>query len=139
MSNHSVTIELPEHIFQRLSLLAETTARPLAEIVAQSVVSNLPPEIEQSSPELRPELLRMQSLPDTALLEIAQAVVTPEQQSYHEDLLTKNALDELSNDEREELIRLRLEVDRQMFCKAYAWSILRWRGYRTPSLSEIPG
>jgi hypothetical protein len=120
-------------------LLAETTARPLAEIVAQSVVSNLPPEIEQSSPELRPELLRMQSLPDTALLEIAQAVVTPEQQSYHEDLLTKNALDELSNDEREELIRLRLEVDRQMFCKAYAWSILRWRGYRTPSLSEIPG
>jgi predicted transcriptional regulator len=52
MSNHSVTIELPEHIFQRLSLLAETTARPLAEIVAQSVVSNLPPEIDKSSPEL---------------------------------------------------------------------------------------
>ncbi len=139
MSNHSVTIELPEHIFQRLSLLAETTARPLAEIVAQSVVSNLPPEIEQSSPELRPELLRMQSLPDAALLEIAQAVVAPEQQTYHEELLAKNALDELSNDERAELSRLRLEVDRQMFCKAYAWSILRWRGYKIPALSEIPG
>ncbi len=139
MSNHSVTIELPEHIFQRLSLLAETTARPLAEIVAQSVVSNLPPEIEQSSPELRPELLRMQSLPDAALLEIAQAVVAHEQQTYHEDLLAKNALDELSDDERQELMRLRLEVDRQMFCKAYAWSILRWRGYKIPALSEIPG
>jgi hypothetical protein len=139
MSDYSVTIELPEHIFQRLSLLAETTARPLAEIVAQSVVSNLPPEIDKSFPELRPELLRMQSLPDTDLLEIAQAVVASEQQSYHEDLLAKNAQDELSNDEREELIRLRLEVDRQMFCKAYAWSILRWRGYRTSSLREIPG
>jgi hypothetical protein len=139
MSNHSVTIELPEHIFQRLSLLAETTARPLAEIVAQSVVSNLPPEIDKSSPEIQPELLRMQSLHDTDLLEIAQAVVTPEQQNYHEELLAKNALDQLSNDERAELTRLRLEVDRQMFCKAYAWSILRWRGYRTSSLREIPG
>jgi hypothetical protein len=37
----------------------------------------------------------MQSLQDTDLLEIAQAVVTPEQQSYHEELLAKNALDEL--------------------------------------------
>jgi predicted DNA-binding protein len=52
MSNHSVMIELPEHIFQRLSLLAETTARPLAKIVTQSVVSNLTPEIDKSSPEL---------------------------------------------------------------------------------------
>jgi hypothetical protein len=102
MSDHSVMIELPEHISQRLSLLAETTARPLAETVAQSVVSNLPPEIDKSSPEL----LRMQSLQDTDLLEIAQAVVDSEQQSYHEELLAKNALDELSNDERAELIRL---------------------------------
>ncbi len=139
MTNHSVTIELPEHIFQQLSLLAETTARPLAEIVAQSVVSNLPPEIDKSSLELRPELLRMQFLPDTALLEIAQAVVAAEQQSYHEELLAKNASDNLGNDEREELMRLRLEVDQQMFCKAYAWSILRWRGYRIPTLQGIPG
>jgi hypothetical protein len=84
-------------------------------------------------------MLRMQSLPDAALLEIAQAVVAPEQQIYHEELLAKNALDKLSDDERAELSRLHLEVDRQMFCKAYAWSILRWRGYRIPALSEIPG
>ncbi len=139
MSNHSVTIELPEHIFKQLSLLAETTARPLAEIVAQSVVSNLPPEIDKSSPELRPELLRMQSLPDTDLLEIAQAFVASDQQRYHEELLAKNATGDLSSDERAELTRLRLEVDRQMFYKAYAWSILRWRGYIIPSLSEMPG
>jgi hypothetical protein len=139
MDNHSVTIELPDDVFQRLSQLAEAMNRPVAEVVAQSFIGIFPPEIDLASSELRPELLKMQFLSDAELVSIAQAMVTIEQQSYHEELLAKNAENILSDNEREELVRLRSMIDRQMLCKAHAWSILRWRGHRVPTLAEIPG
>jgi hypothetical protein len=139
MNNHSITIELPEHIFQQLTQLAETIKRPLAEIVAQSVVSNLPPTIERTAPELQPELLRIQQPSDTELLSIAQTAVFPEQQHHHEQLLAKNAALNLSDIEQQELIELRSNLDRLTLYKAYAWALFRWRGHRLPALSEIPG
>jgi hypothetical protein len=139
MDNHSVTIELPDDVFQRLSQLAEAMNRSVAEVVAQSFIGIFPPEIDLASSELRPELLKMQFLSDAELVSIAQAMVTIEQQSYHEELLAKNAENILSDNEREELVRLRSMIDRQMLCKAHAWSILRWRGHRVPTLAEIPG
>jgi hypothetical protein len=139
MSSHPITIELPENIFDRLTQLAQTTDRPLAEIVAQSIASNLPPLIDQASPELQPELLKMQRLSDPELLSIGQTTVSLEQQRQHEELLIKNEDFELSDSEQQELTNLRLTMDRLTACKAYAWALLRWRGHRIPALSEIPG
>jgi hypothetical protein len=139
MDNHSVTIGLPDDVFQRLSQLAEAMNRPVAEVVAQSFIGIFPPEIDLASSELRPELLKMQFLSDAELVSIAQAMVTIEQQSYHEELLAKNAENILSDNEQEELVRLRSMIDQQMLCKAHAWSILRWRGHRVPTLAEISG
>jgi hypothetical protein len=139
MSSHSITIELPENVFDRLTQLAQTTDRPLAEIVAQSIASNLPPSIEQASPELQPELLKMQRLNDTELLSIAQTTVSSAQQQRHEELLVKNEDLDISEMERQELANLRLAIDNLTVQKAYAWALLRWRGHRIPALSEIPG
>jgi predicted transcriptional regulator len=139
MSSHSITIELPENVFDRLTQLAQTTDQPLAEIIAQSIASNLPPLIDQASPELQPELLKMQRLSDPELLSIAQTAVSLEQQRQHEELLIKNEDFELSDSEQQELTNLRLAMDRLTVCKAYAWALLRWRGHRIPALSEIPG
>jgi hypothetical protein len=139
MNNHSITIELPEDIFQQLTQIAETIKRPLAEIVAQSVVSNLPPPIDLAAPELQPELLRMQNLSDSELLSIAQTIVSPAQQHHHEQLLAKNASSDLSDTEQQELTDLRSTLDQLTLFKAYAWALLRWRGHRIPSLSDIPG
>jgi hypothetical protein len=139
MSSHSIMIELPKNVFDRLTQLAQTTDRPLAEIVAQSIANNLPPLIDQASPELQPELLKMQRLSDVELLSIAQMMVSLEQQRQHEELLIKNEDFELSDSEQQELTNLRLAMDRLTVCKAYAWALLRWRGHRIPALSEIPG
>jgi hypothetical protein len=139
MSSHSITIELPENVFDRLTQLAQATDRPLAEIVAQSIASNLPPSIEQASPELQPELLKMQRLHDTELLSIAQTTVSLAQQIRHKELLVKNEDLDISEMERQELANLRLAIDHLTFQKAYAWALLRWRGHRIPPLSEIPG
>jgi hypothetical protein len=139
MSSHSITIELSENVFDRLTQIAQTTDRPLAEIVAQSIASNLPPSIEQVSPELQPELLKMQRLSDTELLSIAQTIVSSAQQQRHEELLVKNEDLDISEIERQELTNLRVAIDYLMVQKAYAWALLRWRGHRIPALSEIPG
>jgi hypothetical protein len=43
MTNQRVTIELPEVIFHRFVQIAEATQQTLEDLIAQSVVSNLPP------------------------------------------------------------------------------------------------
>ncbi len=47
----------------------------------------------------------------------------------YQELLDKNANSVLSAEERDELVRLRVESDRSMLCKAHAAALLRWRGY----------
>lgn len=46
--------------------------------------------------------------------------------------------DSLTPEERQELTNLRLAADHLMLRKAYAWSVLRWRGHRLPALKELP-
>ncbi len=60
---------------------------------------------------------------------IAQSKITTEQQQRHVELLEKNKDSELTPVERQELSSLRIAADRLMLQKAYAWSVLRWRGH----------
>ena len=68
MTTQRVTIDLPEAVFQQLVRIAEATHQPVEVLVAQSVMSNLPPAVENASPELQPEFLRMQGLTNEELL-----------------------------------------------------------------------
>jgi hypothetical protein len=45
-----VTIELPEPVFRQLARIAEATQQSVEALAAQSVVSNLPPSVENASP-----------------------------------------------------------------------------------------
>jgi hypothetical protein len=52
-------------------------------------------------------------------------------------LLEKNQAGVISPEEQNELTKLRLKADRLMLQKAYAWSVLRWKGHRLPPLKEL--
>jgi hypothetical protein len=138
MATQRVTIDLPEAVYRQLVRIADTTHQSVETLVAQSVISNLPPSIDGASPELQPELLRMQSLTSEELRAIAQAQVDPHQVERHTELLVKNEEGSLNVNERQELSALRQSTDYLMLRKAYAWSLLRWRGQRIPSLAELP-
>ncbi len=71
------------------------------------------------------------------MLAIAHAKVEPSQHKRHTELLEKNEEGSLTPEERQELTDLRLAADRLMLRKAYAWSVLRWRGYYIPHLKEL--
>ncbi len=138
MTTQRVTIELPEPVFRQLARIAEATQQPVEVLAAQSVVSNLPPSVENAPLEMQPELLKMQNLSIEELLAIAHGLVEPTQHEHHVDLLEKNKEDSLTPEERQELTDFRLAADRLMLRKAYAWSVLRWRGHRIPPLKELP-
>jgi hypothetical protein len=133
MTTRQVTIELPEPIFRQLVRIAEATHQPIEALVAQSVISNLPPSADNTSPELQPEFLRMQALSTEDLIAIAQSQAEPIQHDRHTELLAKNAENLLTPEERQELSAFRQASDHLMLRKAYAWSLLRWRGQTIPA------
>lgn len=138
MTTQRVTIELPEPVFRQLARIAEATQQSVEALAAQSVVSNLPPSVDNASAEMQPELLKMQHLGIEELLAIANAKVEARQYERHVELLEKNQEGSLTPEERQELTDLRFAADRLMLRKAYAWSVLRWRGHRIPPLKELP-
>lgn len=138
MATQKVTVELPQAVFQQLARIAESTQQPLEVLAAQSIASNLPPTPDNAPLEIQAELLQMQTWDSKQLLAIAQSQINPEQQQYHVELLEKNQNGELTPAERQELSELRIGADRLMLQKAYAWSVLRWRGQRVPTLNELP-
>ncbi|PSR16077.1 hypothetical protein C8255_19755 [filamentous cyanobacterium CCP3] len=133
-----VTIELPESVIRQLRQIAAATQQSIEALVAQSVLSNLPPSAENAPPELQAELLAMQTLSTDELLAIAQAQAEPAQWHQHFELLEQNKEGQLSLDERQELTDLRQIADHLMLRKAYAWALLRWRGQKLPKLTELP-
>jgi hypothetical protein len=137
MTTQQIMIELPEPILRQLTKIAEMTHQSVAVLIAQSVVSNLPPSADNAPPEIQADLLQMQTLPIEELLAIAQAQVEPTQHERHEVLLEKNQDDLITPEERQELTNLRIAADQLMLRKAYAWSVLKWRGHRLPALKEL--
>ncbi len=138
MSTQQITIELPEPVIRQLMRIAAATQQSIETLVTQSVLSNLPPSVENAPPELQVEFLAMQTLEMEDLLAIAHTQVSPSQRDRHIELLQKNEAAQISVDERQELASLRQAADHLMLRKAYAWSLLRWRGQRLPSLADLP-
>jgi predicted transcriptional regulator len=135
---HKMTIELPEPIYRLLAQIADASHQSVESIAAQSVSGNLPPSVETSPAELHDELQQMQGLSKDELVAVASQQINPTQASRHMELLERNANGQLTTQERDELDSLRVAADHLMVRKAYAWALLRWRGYRIPALTELP-
>lgn len=138
MVTQRVEIELPESVYRQLAKVAQETAQPIETVAAQSVISNLPPSAGDVSPELHSEFLTIQTLDTAALIKVAQEVATSEQSERQFELLERHSTGLLTQAERQELSQLRQQADKLMLRKAYALSILRWRGQRVPTLEELP-
>jgi hypothetical protein len=137
MTTQSLTLTLPQPILEYLRETAAATQQSLEQVALQSLEGNLPPTAANAPPEMQAELLAMQTLPVTELKQITSSQIPPAQQARHLALLERNKGD-ITPEEREELIALRLDADRLMLRKAYAWAVLRWRGQSVPALNELP-
>ena len=132
----TVTLELPQTIYQPVSRMAEATNRPVEDILVRALQASLP-SLDGLPPELVDELVELEHLDDEALWQVMVSKVLETQQRELSHLLDKNQAGTLTEQERQELDHLQREADRVMLRKARAAVLLRFRGHRLPTLDEL--
>ncbi|MEI6445752.1 MAG: hypothetical protein WCO29_22140 [Nostocales cyanobacterium ELA583] len=97
---------------------------------------NAPPA-DYAPLELQGEFMVMQELTIEQLLNIAQSQVPESQQELHFQLLEKNQNNQLSESDRLLLKSLRVSADYLMLKKAYAYALLKWKGFSLPDFEQL--
>jgi len=139
MATQELILKLPINLFQQLANVAKLTQQSIESLAIQSISSNLPPTIENAPLEMQASLQSLQNRSIEELLKIADSQIPTTQQQRHLELLERHQETEsMAPEERQELRELGQAAEQLMLTKAYAWAILRWRGYRIPSLEELP-
>jgi hypothetical protein len=130
--SETVTLKIPELLYQRLVNTARATRRPLEDIMLNALRVGSPPGWDDLPDEFQVDLASLDRLEDEALWKIAQSRKTSDEMARYDDLLNRNQNQILTESEHVELMALRAEADRFMLRKAQAAALLRWRGHPTP-------
>jgi len=133
----TVTLRLPEDIYNRLKQSARVAERPMEEVVMQSVKAGMPPSVDSLPPEYREEFLAMEHLSDEQLWHVAESAMPAGCQRRYTYLLRKNQAGGLTEREREQLAQLGAEARKLTLRKAHAYALLRWRGQCIPTSAEL--
>ena len=133
MTPQTIRIQLPDTIYQRLQRMADALNQPLEEIVFQTIRGNLPPSLDDLSPDLRELVADMQLLSDEELWAIAKDPLPPQQWRRHQRLLRKAEHETLPVAEQKELEKLRTVTDQFVIHRSYALALLKWRGHTLPT------
>ncbi len=137
MTVHEITLHLPEDIFEQLRQKAESSKQALADIALQSLRVGMPPSLNHVPERFRADLLTLDQLSDDMLRLIAQTDLSDDKADLYESLLTINQNEKLNKTEQATLDTLREEADLLMLRRAYAYTLLKWRGHTIPSRAEL--
>ena len=132
-----MTRELPEDMYVRLQHTAQATRQSLESTMLRVLQVGSPPSWETAPSEFQTDMAALDRLDDAALWRVARTRATPLQMERYQGLLDKNANDDLSASERQELGQLRTDLDRQMLLKAHAAALLQWRGHQVPPADKL--
>jgi hypothetical protein len=126
----TVTLKIPDEVYQRLELNAQATQRSIEDILALVLKIGSPPEWCDVPEEFRSDLQDLDSLTDEALNQLASASKIESELDRYDDLLELNAMRSLSVLEQQELEFLKKDSERFMLRKAQAAVLIRWRAYQ---------
>jgi hypothetical protein len=128
MSAQSITLDIPQRLFDQIQKAAEKAHRPIHEILIEAVTA-VAPVINSTSPDLRIALAQMAYLNDAALWSAARSSLSSEQRTHLEALHQKQQREGLSVQERQEeqaLVKLYQET---LLVRAQAAVLLKLRNY----------
>jgi transposase len=137
MNTQTVTIHLPEHLWHQFQEAAQEDDLSLENMLLQAIQGNRPPSLVTVPARIRPELRALKTFSDTELWQIAESRVAPDTQTRLEWLLAKNQDGTLTVTEKQELEQLSEEAERLTVKKAFAYTLLRWRGHPIPTLDSL--
>jgi len=127
MSGKSITLDLPEDLYERVRQVAEQSQRPLERVLVESIrlLFVLPP----TSTDVVTTLAAMPGYSDAQLWAVVyQRLAWPQSQRLHE-LSAKNKLEKLTADEQSECEHLLTFNDRAMLLRSEALLLLKNRGH----------
>lgn len=131
MTDHVVTLAVSDEVYEYARRIAETTARPIEQILQQRLEAALP--LPRLPTDEEAELAALRQLSDDALWTIAAEQMPHVQQERRSALLQLNERQMLSDAEQAELDDLLLRGDRLMVRKAEAAALLKERGFNVTS------
>jgi hypothetical protein len=129
MTAHTVTLELPENIYQRAQRVAEATRRPIEQIVIEWIQ---PPLLETPT-----ALDDLENLPNEEVIRVSQTQVPPENTRRLQELLSTQQQRTLTDSEYQEAVALVEAEDRVTLLKARALFLLKERGLLPNDLTTL--
>lgn len=134
----AVTIKLPNDIYEQLQRTAELTSQPLDTVIAQSLSHSLSPLLEEIPRKYQPDVFPLLDMSDEALRQELEKTFPEDAWTEYETLLQQNKERSLDESEQKRLANLRYQADLLTLRKGYAAVLLKRRGHRIPSISELP-
>ncbi len=132
----TVTLELPETVYQSAQRLARASSKSLEAILQAGITHALPPLDDVPSAEAN-ELAQLALLDDASLWREARRMMSSEQEQAFHDLLDRQGEGELSNKQRAQLEQLMQVYGQLTVRKAHAYLLLARRGYRVPMQEDL--
>ena len=137
MSGQTVTLELPEPLWEWAQRTATVTQRPVEKVLVDSLSATIPPPSTDIPDEFRDELALLETKNDDDLWAITRLSMSPKTLRQYDNLLEKNSRGALTTQEKRKLEKLRKDAERIMLMRARAFVLLQWRGYRLPTADEL--
>jgi hypothetical protein len=134
--SQTVTLHLQDNFYEPIKRIAQAMAQPIESILLKALQTSLP-NLDGLPAKQIAELTQLETLDNTALKQLLLKTVLKEQQQELETLLQKNQAGGLTDIEQKQLAVLQKEVNKIMLQKARAAVLLRFRGQRLPTLTEL--
>ncbi len=136
MTLQTITIKMPDNVYQRALRTAQALQRPTEEILVDTLNATLPP-LDDVPPGMAGELAAMALLSNEVLENMARATMPPERQRQLDDLLDEQGRGEFDEPGQRQLAELMAEYGRTMLRRAHAVTLLAGRGRPVPPLEPI--
>ncbi len=127
-AGHSVTLHLPDLLYQQVKRLAQTFRRPVEDVLLDAVATALPP-LTGLPQDLADELANLAFLNDSDLWQVARSTLPAKHHQQVDALLARKGQGELTSDEQQTLDRLLHEYQSLVLRRAQAAMLLQRRGY----------
>lgn len=138
MTVRTITVTIPEMLYQQLEAAARSSAQSLDMVVARSLERSIPSHLDALLPEaLQAELAAMEQLSDDALRAIAASIEPAERHNQISDLIDLRNAGTITEEHTTQLATLRVESEALMVRKAHAFALLKSRGHTLPAIDQL--
>jgi hypothetical protein len=134
--SQTITLTLPDNFFQPLQRTAQATNQAIEEVLLHALQASLP-SLEGLPDDLCENLTALEMLDDQSLWQVMGERVPATLQRALTNLLDRQQSATLTDAQQQQLTAWQRQADLVMLRKARAAVLLRFRGKRIPTLTEL--